>query len=97
MALHQPRRASMNRPDTLHQSQQGVDKRGYSETEAACYIGMSRSFLRQDRMDGPRAGRTTGPQYIRIGRSIRYLKEDLDAWLEAHRIERQEVAAGSAR
>lgn len=62
-----------------------LQKRGYTEAEGAFYIGMSRSYLRQDRMNGPREGRTPGPHWIKIGRCIRYLKEDLDSWLELHR------------
>ncbi|QXE92449.1 helix-turn-helix domain-containing protein [Geomonas subterranea] len=58
-------------------------KRGFTEAEAADYIAMSRSFLRQSRMNGDLKGRVPGPRYIRIGRrAIRYLREDLDAWLE---------------
>jgi hypothetical protein len=63
-----------------------MNKRGFTEEEAAYYIGMSRAFLRQDRMNGIRKNRTPGPNYIKAGRSIRYLKEDLDGWLEKHRI-----------
>lgn len=59
-----------------------VDRRALTESEAAAYIGMSRSFLRQDRMNGLRECRTPGPRFIRIGRSIRYLREDLDFWLD---------------
>ncbi len=59
-----------------------------TEKEAAEYICMSRSFLRKDRMDGIRASRTPGPQFVKLGRSIRYLKEDLDAWLSKNRINR---------
>ena len=62
-----------------------VTRRGLTEQEAATYIGMSRSFLRQSRMDGKRANRTPGPPFMKIGRKILYLKDDLDAWLEAHR------------
>lgn len=65
-----------------------LEKRGFTETETAEYIGMSRAFLSQDRMNGFRKGRTPGPHYVRIGRTIRYLKEDLDAWLEQHRVRR---------
>jgi len=62
------------------------ERRGYREKEAADYIGMSCSFLRQARMNGDRVERTPGPPWIRIGsRAIRYLREDLDAWLERHR------------
>ncbi len=60
--------------------------RGYREKEAAEYIGMSPSFLRQDRMNGHRETRTPGPRWIKVGRAIRYLKEDLDTWLNEHRV-----------
>jgi len=52
---------------------------------ASRYIGMSESFLRQSRMDGVRENRTAGPPYIKIGRAVRYLREDLDAWLARYR------------
>lgn len=61
-------------------------KHTLNEREAAEYIGMSRAFLRQDRMDGFRDGRTPGPSYVRLGRTIRYLRDDLDLWLNRHRI-----------
>ena len=60
-------------------------KRGLTEPEASAYIGMSRSYLRQARMNGRRDNLTPGPPFIKIGRSVRYLPEDLDIWLEAHR------------
>lgn len=59
-----------------------------TEKEAAEYISMSRSFLRQDRMNGFRISRTPGPKFLKLGRSIRYLKEDLDSWLLEHRVNR---------
>ena len=65
----------MNTRDTL--SATGV----LSESAAATYVGYSRHYLRVAR----RYGR--GPAYIRVGRSIRYRVQDLDAWLEAHRVE----------
>jgi len=68
-----------------------MNKRCFTEKEAAQYIAMSRSFLRQDRMNGFRKERTPGPHYIKIGRSIRYLKEDLDMWLEKYRISRTDL------
>jgi len=47
--------------------------------EAARYIDMSDSWLRQTRMDG----RTDGPPFLRQGlRAIRYRRFDLDRWLE---------------
>ncbi len=56
-------------------------KRALSELEAAAYIGMSRSFLAQSRMDGDRENRTPAPPFIKIGRSVRYLLEDINDWL----------------
>ena len=66
-----------------------IDKHTLTEKEAAAYIGMSTSYLRQDRMNGYREGRTPGPHFIKIGRAIRYLKEDLNQWLYQFRVERQ--------
>ena len=62
-----------------------MEKKVYKEAEAAGYICMSSSFLSQDRVYGAFENRTPGPKYIRIGRSIRYLKDDLDSWLDQHR------------
>lgn len=59
-----------------------------TEPDAARYIGMSEQFLRQDRMNGPRHNRTLGPPFIKIGRSVRYLIDDLDSWLREHRVNR---------
>ena len=59
------------------------EKRAFREEEAAIYTGMSRSFLRQARMTGPLQNRMLAPPFIKVGsRSIRYLREDLDSWLE---------------
>lgn len=63
--------------------QNGIVKRVLSEIETSEYIGMSRSFLRQARMEGNRDNRTPAPPFIKIGRSVRYLKEDLDKWLDS--------------
>ena len=62
-------------------------RRALIEADAADYVGMSVSFLRQSRMDGIRENRTPGPPFVKIGRAVRYLKEDLDAWLEQYRQE----------
>lgn len=60
-------------------------KRCLTEKEAAHYIGMSLSFLRRDRMDGVTGNRTRGPKYLKIGKSVRYLKEELDRWLDNYK------------
>jgi len=63
-----------------------IMKRALTESQAAEYISMSRSYLRQSRMNGDRDSRTPGPTFIRVGsRAIRYLIEDLDAWLDQWR------------
>jgi predicted DNA-binding transcriptional regulator AlpA len=56
-----------------------------TEHQAAQYLSMSRSFLRQGRMNGDRENRTPTPPYYKIGRSVRYKKCDLDNWLEKFR------------
>lgn len=63
-----------------------MSKNILTSKEAAVYIGMSHSFLRQDRMNGYRENRTPGPVFVKLGKSVRYLKEDLDAWLNTHRV-----------
>jgi predicted DNA-binding transcriptional regulator AlpA len=40
-------------------------------------------------MDGMRENRTPGPPFVKVGRAVRYLVEDLDAWLERYRQEPQ--------
>jgi predicted DNA-binding transcriptional regulator AlpA len=50
-----------------------------TEREAACYLSRSRSSLRRDRNNG------SGPGFIQIGRSIRYLRSDLDVYISACR------------
>jgi|LakMenE01Jun11ns_1017448.scaffolds.fasta_scaffold8381908_1 hypothetical protein len=56
-----------------------MNKRSLTEKEAAQYIGMN----------GIRKNRTPGPNYVKIGRTIRYLKEELDQWLETYKIPRE--------
>lgn len=60
-----------------------------SEADAARYLGVSRSFLRESRMNGIRKNRSEAPPFIRLGggRAIRYCVEDLDAWIDKHRVE----------
>jgi len=60
-----------------------------SEKQAAKYIGMSAGYLRNDRMNGPIGDRTPGPVFVKVGWRVMYLVEDLDAWLKAHRVERE--------
>lgn len=66
----------------MEQLTSNLDKRVLTEQETSYYIGMSRSFLRQARMSGNRLNHTPAPPFIKIGRSVRYLREDLDDWLD---------------
>ena len=59
-----------------------MEKRGLSEKETAEYTGLSRSTLRQGRMTGKRDGRCETPPFIRAGRRVLYLRDQLDQWLE---------------
>lgn len=57
-------------------------KRGFSRREAATYIGRSYSWLAKKAMRGEQDPGLDGPRFGRHGKSVVYLKEDLDAWLE---------------
>ena len=65
-----------------------TEPRAMNEVEAAIYIGMSRNYLRQDRMKNKKRIRVKGPRFARIGRRVLYLRDDLDKWLQDHIIER---------
>jgi hypothetical protein len=51
-----------------------------TEKDAAPYCAVSIAFLRKCRARG------TGPAFLRMGRTVRYLRDDLDAWLRQHRV-----------
>ena len=77
-----------------------VEQRGLSEESAAFYLGISPSALRQGRMYGERDGYMPPPPYVRLGRKILYLRDDLDKWLESQRVAPpayQAVRAGGAK
>ena len=57
-------------------------KKLLTETDAAKYMGVSRSFLSQDRMNGFRKTRTKGPNPLRFGKKVMYDLEDLNEWIE---------------
>lgn len=58
-----------------------LEPRTLKSAETAQYINMSESWLRQSRMNG----NPDGPPFVKIGRSVRYLRDDLDIWLEQRR------------
>jgi hypothetical protein len=72
----------MGKKSTEH----SITPRGMSENDAAVYIGVARISLCQGRCEGRRENRMPPPPYIKLGRKILYLKDDLDRWLEMYRI-----------
>jgi predicted DNA-binding transcriptional regulator AlpA len=62
-----------------------IEQRALSTAEAARYVGLSISLLRQGRMA---ANKETAdvPRHVKItDRKIVYYREDLDAWLDSKR------------
>jgi len=57
-----------------------------TEEQASQYLGISRATLRQGRCDGRREHRMPPPPYLKLGRKILYLRDDLDQWLENYRV-----------
>jgi excisionase family DNA binding protein len=47
--------------------------------EAAEYVRLAQTTLNQMRTSG------RGPQFIKLGRSVRYDTRDLDKWIDAHK------------
>jgi excisionase family DNA binding protein len=48
--------------------------------DAAAYVGLSEGTLEKLRLTGE------GPTYLKLGRAVRYVAADLDAWLVARRV-----------
>ena len=47
--------------------------------EAAAHLGLSRRTLERFRVSGD------GPVFLKFGNRVRYLREDLDAWVQTRR------------
>jgi predicted DNA-binding transcriptional regulator AlpA len=70
----------------MHKAAKEILKRLLTEQEAADYIGLSRSLLRQGRIYGHREGHIPPPPHLKLGeRAIRYDIYDLDRWVEQFR------------
>ncbi len=67
-------------------SKQIIIPRTLSESDASVYLGVSRIALRQGRSEGRREKRMPPPPYVKLGRKILYLRDDLDHWLEMYRV-----------
>ncbi len=57
------------------------DSKVFDEREAAGMLGCSVALLRKWRLF------REGPAWCKIGRLVRYRQSDIDAFLEAHRVE----------
>ena len=63
----------------------GVHKEFFNTKEAAEYTGFSEVTLRKWRIRGEAETAGRGPRYCKpTGRSVRYAKTDLDAFLSRH-------------
>lgn len=66
----------------MHQSANNIEKRLLTSIEAAEYLGISHSYLRQLRCEGQVGRRLSPPPHIRIGKvGIRYDIRDLEQWI----------------
>ena len=74
-----------------------VQKKTLNEKEASEYTGLSHSTLRQGRMNGERLRRCPTPPFVKLGRKIVYLKDDLDRYLEAHRVDSKYARIGGQK
>lgn len=67
-----------------------ITPRALREHNAAAYLGFSSSYLRNQRVADMRAianGQPIqGPRWVHIGTAVRYLREDLDAWIDSFRL-----------
>lgn len=61
-----------------------IEKSVLSPRDAALYLSCSISFLSQNRMNIRRSTNAKAIPFVRLGRSVRYRKSDLDQFLEAN-------------
>ncbi len=68
-----------------------ITPRALREQDAAAYCAMSSSYLRNTRVaDMRRLSKgepIEGPRWINVGTAVRYLRDDLDDWLNAFRLD----------
>lgn len=67
-------------------SKEKLEKAAFTTEEASQYTGLGIGTLKKGRRTGLRAGNVGTPPFIRLGRAIRYLKTDIDSWLQEHRV-----------
>lgn len=47
--------------------------------QAALHLGLSKSTLAKMRLNG------SGPDYVKLGRRVGYVQDDLDKWVMSHK------------
>ncbi len=66
---------------------QQIQPRIFDPKGAADYVSFSPSFINNTRQDDKKRLKEgdpiIGPVWVKIGRNVRYFKEDLDLWLDA--------------
>jgi hypothetical protein len=62
-----------------------AEMRVFTEELAAQFLGVSSSALRLWRAQDKENGSAIGPVFYRAGTRIRYLRSDLDDWINANR------------
>lgn len=61
-------------------------KRAFTTNEAAHYLGVSTSLLKQARSNSPSAKKLDAPKSTKLGRrKVVYCLEDLNDWLDSHK------------
>lgn len=63
-----------------------IERIALTEKEAAHYLNLGVGTLQKSRSAGKLMGRLPPPPFVKLGRAIRYLKPDLDRWLESHKM-----------
>jgi len=51
---------------------------------AAAYLSVSAEYLKRARTTGSSENGGKSPKFIKIGRSVKYLLEDLNAFIDSH-------------
>ena len=59
-----------------------AEKRSYDTKAAAEYVGLSEDLLKKLRAEGQSKSGVSAIKFIKLGRCVRYLKEDLDLFLD---------------
>jgi len=62
---------------------EAIKPRLLTEQEAAVYISMSLSYLRNGRLTGKKKTGLEPPKFKKIGTAVRYDQATLDQWIEA--------------